>query len=223
MTDAGAIRFPEGFLLGTATSSYQIEGAVDVDGRGASIWDVLCRVPGAIRGGDTGEVAADHYHRYRDDVALMKRLGLRAYRFSVAWPRIQPTGSGSVNQAGLDFYDRLVDELLGAGIEPMATLYHWTCPRRCRMPAVGPSAIQRGVSPSTPPSSLMRFAIACLGGRRSTSHGAPRCSDTPRVCTRRGSATHRRRHAPSTTCCWPMAWRSRRCAPSTRVRSWNRP
>ncbi|MFV2062025.1 MAG: glycoside hydrolase family 1 protein, partial [Chloroflexota bacterium] len=129
MVQADSIRFPDGFLWGAATSAYQIEGAVDVDGRGQSIWDTLCRVEGAIEGGDTGRVAADHYHRYREDVALMASLGLGAYRFSVAWPRIQPTGAGPANRAGLDFYSRLVDELLGAGIAPSVTLYHWDLPQ----------------------------------------------------------------------------------------------
>jgi beta-glucosidase len=114
--------FPDGFVWGAATSSYQIEGAVDADGRGPSIWDTFSRVPGAIRGGDTGDVAADHYRRYREDVALMRDLCLKAYRFSIAWPRIQPTGVGAPNQAGLGFYSRLVDELLAAGIVPVVTL-----------------------------------------------------------------------------------------------------
>jgi beta-glucosidase len=122
-------RFPDGFLWGASTSAYQIEGAVREDGRSPSIWDSLCRVPGAIHGGDTGDVAADHYHRYRDDVALMASLGLTAYRFSVAWPRVLPAGRGAVNEAGLDFYRRLVDELLAAGIEPHLTLYHWDLPQ----------------------------------------------------------------------------------------------
>jgi beta-glucosidase len=129
MATALEISFPNEFLWGTATSSYQIEGAVREDGRSPSIWDALCRVPGAIRGGHDGDVAADHYHRYREDVALMKSLSLRAYRFSVAWPRILPAGQGAVNQAGLDFYRRLVDELLAAGIEPFLTLYHWDLPQ----------------------------------------------------------------------------------------------
>ena len=124
-----AVEFPAGFLWGAATSAYQIEGAVDVDGRGPSIWDVLCQRPGAISDGDDGTVSVDHYHRYRDDVALMRSLGLKAYRFSVAWPRVQPTGAGTVNQAGLGFYDRLVDALLEADIEPTATLYHWDLPQ----------------------------------------------------------------------------------------------
>jgi beta-glucosidase len=121
--------FPDGFVWGAATSSYQIEGSVDADGRGPSIWDTFSRVPGAIHGGDTGDVAADHYRRYREDVALMRDLGLKAYRFSVAWPRIQATGVGAPNQAGLAFYSRLVDELLAAGIVPVVTLYHWDLPQ----------------------------------------------------------------------------------------------
>jgi beta-glucosidase len=129
MTDATQLTFPEGFLWGAATSAYQIEGAVREDGRSPSIWDALCRVPGAIRDGETGDVADDHYHRYREDVALMASLGLNAYRFSVAWSRILPEGNGAVNEAGLDFYRRLVDELLAAGIEPHLTIYHWDLPQ----------------------------------------------------------------------------------------------
>ncbi len=121
--------FPEGFLWGAATSSYQIEGAIDVDGRGPSIWDTFSATPGAVVDGDTGAVAADHYHRYPEDVALMARLGVRMYRFSVAWPRIQPTGSGPVDQRGLDFYRRLVDTLLEHRIVPNLTLYHWDLPQ----------------------------------------------------------------------------------------------
>jgi beta-glucosidase len=121
--------FPPGFLWGAATSAYQVEGAVSVDGRGPSIWDTFCRVPGAILGGGTGDVACDHYARYAEDVALMADLGLRAYRFSSAWPRIQPFGQGRVNEAGLAFYDRLVDARLEQGIAPMLTLYHWDLPQ----------------------------------------------------------------------------------------------
>ncbi|GAB7050972.1 GH1 family beta-glucosidase [Catenuloplanes indicus] len=120
---------PPAFVWGAATSAYQIEGAVSADGRKPSIWDTFCRVPGAIDNGDTGDVAADHYHRVPEDVALMKRLGLDAYRFSIAWPRIVPDGRGQVNAAGLDFYDRLVDQLLAAGVTPFATLYHWDLPQ----------------------------------------------------------------------------------------------
>ena len=122
-------RFPDGFLWGSATSSYQIEGATDVDGRGVSIWDTFCARPGTIADGTSGTVACDHYHRWAEDVALMRSLGLAAYRFSIAWPRVLPTGRGAVNAAGIDFYDRLVDGLLAAGIEPFPTLYHWDLPQ----------------------------------------------------------------------------------------------
>jgi beta-glucosidase len=121
--------FPSDFVWGAATASYQIEGAVHEDGRGESVWDRFCATPGKVRGGDTGDVACDFYHRYRDDVKLMKELGLDAFRFSIAWPRVLPEGRGTVNQAGLDFYDRLVDELLANGIEPFATLFHWDSPQ----------------------------------------------------------------------------------------------
>lgn len=124
-----AINFPPGFVWGAATASYQIEGAWQEDGKGESIWDRFSHTPGAIEQGDTGDVAADHYHRWRSDIALMRSLGLKAYRFSIAWPRILPQGTGKVNPAGLDFYSRLVDELLASGIEPFATLYHWDLPQ----------------------------------------------------------------------------------------------
>ncbi|WP_027940723.1 GH1 family beta-glucosidase [Amycolatopsis taiwanensis] len=122
------VEFPQGFLWGAATASYQIEGAVDEDGRTPSIWDTYSRIPGAILGGDTGDVACDHYHRMPEDVAIIKRLNLASYRFSTAWPRVRPDG-GAVNQKGIDFYRRLVDELLDAGIAPWVTLYHWDLPQ----------------------------------------------------------------------------------------------
>jgi beta-glucosidase len=122
-------RFPEGFLWGTATSAYQIEGAVDEDGRGPSIWDTFVRTPGKMLVEGTGDVACDHYHRYAEDVALMTDLGATAYRFSISWPRIFPGGTGEPNAKGMDFYSRLVDELLANGIEPFATLYHWDMPQ----------------------------------------------------------------------------------------------
>jgi beta-glucosidase len=122
-------RFPEGFVWGTATSSYQIEGAAFEDGRMPSIWDTFCNRPGAIADGSTGLVADDHFHRYASDVALMAELGVNAYRFSIAWPRVLPNGTGQVNQKGLDFYSRLVDALLQQGITPFATLYHWDLPQ----------------------------------------------------------------------------------------------
>jgi beta-glucosidase len=121
--------FPPDFLWGAATASYQIEGAAHDDGRGESVWDRFAATPGKVRGGDSGTIACDFYHRYRDDVGLMGELGLDAFRFSVAWPRVLPEGRGRVNQAGLDFYDRLVDELLARGIEPFATLFHWDTPQ----------------------------------------------------------------------------------------------
>ncbi|WP_159941298.1 MULTISPECIES: GH1 family beta-glucosidase [unclassified Nocardiopsis] len=121
--------FPEGFLWGAATASFQIEGATTEGGRGPSIWDTFAKTPGKVLGGDTGDPADDHYHRYADDVALMSQLNLGAYRFSIAWPRIIPEGTGAVNQEGIDFYDRLVDTLLAAGIQPWATLYHWDLPQ----------------------------------------------------------------------------------------------
>ncbi|MGY0486386.1 GH1 family beta-glucosidase [Streptomyces sp. WG-D5] len=124
-----ATRFPAGFLWGSATAAYQIEGAVREDGRTPSIWDTFSHTPGKVANGDTGDVAVDHYHRWRDDVRLMADLGLTAYRFSVAWPRVQPTGRGPAVQRGLDFYRGLVDELLGHGIKPVVTLYHWDLPQ----------------------------------------------------------------------------------------------
>ncbi len=120
--------FPKVFLWGVATASYQIEGAVDVDGRAPSVWDMLCRKPGAIYEGHTGDEACDHYHRYREDVAIMKELGVGAYRLSTSWSRIQPEGTGAINEKGLEFYDRLIDELLAAGIDPWVTLFHWDLP-----------------------------------------------------------------------------------------------
>jgi beta-glucosidase len=122
-------QFPPKFVWGAATAAYQIEGAARDDGRGESIWDRFSHAPGRVRNGDTGDVACDHYHRYRDDVELMADLGLRGYRLSVSWPRVLPEGIGRPNEAGLDFYDRLVDELLSNDIDPFVTLYHWDLPQ----------------------------------------------------------------------------------------------
>jgi beta-glucosidase len=121
--------FPADFVWGASTSSYQIEGAVDADGRGNSIWDIFCHTPGRVKGGDTGDVACDHYHRWREDVEWLARAGFNAYRFSTAWPRILPAGDGAVEQRGLDFYDHLVDGLLVRGVEPWLCLYHWDLPQ----------------------------------------------------------------------------------------------
>ena len=122
-------KFPEGFKWGVATASYQIEGAYNEDGRGETIWDRYCAVPGNVLNGDNGNVACDHYHRYKEDVQLMKSMGIQAYRFSIAWSRILPKGYGEVNSKGLEFYGFLIDELLAAGIEPYITLYHWDLPQ----------------------------------------------------------------------------------------------
>src|SRR6516164_10087795 len=126
---AAAHEFPRSFYWGVATSSYQIEGAANEDGKGKSIWDTYAHTPGKVRDGSNGDIANDHYHRYKDDVQLMRSIGAKAYRFSIAWPRIFPDGTGEPNPKGLDFYSRLVDELLAADIEPFATLYHWDLPQ----------------------------------------------------------------------------------------------
>ena len=122
-------RFPPGFGWGFAASAYQIEGAATEDGKGPSIWDTFAAQPGRIVDGSTGEVACDHYHRYPEDVALLAGIGAKAYRFSIAWPRVQPDGTGPANEPGLDFYDRLVDALLAAGIQPLINLFHWDLPQ----------------------------------------------------------------------------------------------
>ena len=122
--------FPPEFVWGAATAAYQIEGAADADGRGESIWDRFCRTPGKVANGDTGDRACDHYHRWPEDLDLMASLGVGAYRFSIAWPRIQPDGRGGANSKGIDFYRRLVEGMLERGITPLATLYHWDLPQR---------------------------------------------------------------------------------------------
>ncbi|MEV0430814.1 GH1 family beta-glucosidase [Micromonospora sp. NPDC050495] len=129
MTSAPMPDFPAGFRWGVSTSAYQIEGAATADGRGPSIWDTFAHSPGRIVDGSTGDEACDHYHRYAEDVALLAGLGVSGYRFSIAWPRVQPTGAGPANPAGLDFYDRLVDTLLAHGVDPVATLFHWDLPQ----------------------------------------------------------------------------------------------
>ena len=121
--------FPSDFVWGAATAAYQVEGAATEDGRGESIWDRFSATPGKVVNGDTGAVACDTYHRYAEDIGLMRSLGIGAFRLSVAWPRILPEGRGRVNQAGLDFYDRLVDDLLANGLDPYVTLYHWDLPQ----------------------------------------------------------------------------------------------
>jgi beta-glucosidase len=128
------VAFAKDFVWGAAAASYQIEGAASEDGKGASVWDAFCRKEGAVHEGHSGDVACDHYHRYRDDVAIMRQIGLKAYRLSISWPRVMPAGTGSVNEGGLAFYDRLIDELLGANVTPYVTLFHWDYPHElyCR-------------------------------------------------------------------------------------------
>jgi beta-glucosidase len=125
----GALRFPDGFVWGASTAAYQVEGAANEDGKGPSVWDTFSHVPGNVRGGDTGDIACDFYHRYREDVALMASLGLNAYRFSISWPRVQPGGRGAANSKGLDYYRALLDELGEHGIAATVTLYHWDLPQ----------------------------------------------------------------------------------------------
>jgi 6-phospho-beta-glucosidase len=129
VVDTEARPFPDGFLWGAASAAYQVEGAFDAEGKGPSIWDTFSKIPGNTFAGSNGDVAADHYHRYAEDVALMAEIGLKAYRFSVAWSRVFPAGRGEINEAGLAFYDRLIDALRAAGIEPVLTLYHWDLPQ----------------------------------------------------------------------------------------------
>src|SRR3984957_7628607 len=121
--------FPAGFVWGAATAAYQIEGAATTDGRGPSVWDTFSHTPGRVRGGDTGDIACDFYHRSEQDLDLLKELGLGAFRFSISWPRVQPSGRGAVNQRGLDFYGSLVDGLRSRNLEPAITLYHWDLPQ----------------------------------------------------------------------------------------------
>ena len=157
----GAQPFPQGFTWGAATAAYQIEGAAGADGRGLSVWDTFSRTPGKVRGGDTGDIACDAYHRYREDVAMMASLGLDAYRFSVSWPRIQPAGRGAANQRGLDHYRALLDELAGHGIAAAVTFRK---PFRTR--AAGRCATPLSASPSTQASSPRRWGTGSPAGSR---------------------------------------------------------
>lgn len=122
------MQFPKDFRWGAAAASYQIEGAAYEDGKGLSVWDVFSNKPGAIYNNHNGDIACDHYHRFKEDVALMKQIGLKAYRFSISWPRVMPNGTGEVNEKGLAFYDALIDELLANDITPYVTLFHWDYP-----------------------------------------------------------------------------------------------
>lgn len=158
--------FPAGFLWGAATSAYQIEGSPLADGAGVSNWHRFSHTPGRIEHGDTGDVACDHYRRFAEDVAIMRELGLNAYRFSLSWSRILPEGRGRVNRAGLDFYSRLVDRLLENGIQPCVTLFHWDSPPRSTIWAAGSIATRSRGFPSTRASRSARSAIASRCGPR---------------------------------------------------------
>ncbi len=158
--------FPKDFVWGAATASYQIEGAAREDGKGPSVWDMFCRKGGTIWENQTGDVACDHYHRYREDVGLMRQIGLGGYRMSTSWPRILPAGVGRANPKGLDFYDRLIDELMAAGVTPYVTLFHWDYPYElyCRggwLRAIRPTGLL-----STPRRSSRGWATACGTGSR---------------------------------------------------------
>ncbi len=210
---------PPAFVIGAATAAYQIEGARHEDGRRDSIWDTFSHTPGAVVDGDTGDVACDHYHRYAADVALMAQLGLQSYRFSTSWARVCPDG-GPVNAAGLDFYERLVDELLEHDVAPWLTLYHWDLRRRSRTAAGGPRARRPTASSSMPSPSTSASATGCARGRRSTSRGAQPSSATPPACTRRGAPPPPTASPRPTTCCSAMAGSCRSCVAVTPPSSW---
>ena len=159
-------RLPKGFVLGAATAAYQIEGAAHDDGRGPSIWDTMSHTPGRIKDGSTGDVACDHYHRWREDVDLMAGLGLDAYRLSISWPRVQPGGSGPLNLKGVAFYRSLLTALRDRGIAPWVTLYHWDLPQELRTGAGGALARPQPRSPSTPGSWRGSSAISWRSGPR---------------------------------------------------------
>ena len=178
---------PHDFLWGTATSAYQIEGAVAEGGRSPSIWDTFSHTPGRIAGDDHGDVACDHYHRWRGDIALMRQLGTNAYRLSIAWPRVVPGGDGRVNAKGLAFYDEPVGGLLTAGITPSVTLYHWDLPQTLQdRGGAGPSGRRPSTSRPTRRSSPDASATASPTGPPSTN-----------PCARRGSATWKARWPPA--------------------------
>ncbi len=205
--------FPADFVWGAATASYQIEGAANEDGRGESVWDRFCATPGKVRNGDNGAIACDFYHRYRDDIALMRELGLDAFRFSIAWPRVLPDGRGRVNEKGLDFYDRLVDELLGNGIAPFVTLFHWDTPQAIEDAGGWPvrdtvdafcEYVEAVAGTARRPRRPLDHAQRAVGRRV----GRPRLGP-PRARARRRMPTRSRLR---TTCCSRTAARSRSCA-----------
>lgn len=190
-----AARFPKDFLFGVATASYQIEGATRVDGRRPSIWDAFSKMPGRVHNGDTGDVACDHYNRLEEDLDLIQSLGVKGYRFSIAWPRIVPEGTGRINEKGLDFYDRMLDGLKARGIKAYATLYHWDLP----LALMGDG----GWAARSTAYAFQRYAkvvMARLGDRLDAvatfnEHGARSGCRISMACMRRGSAAWMR-HSP---------------------------
>ena len=213
----GERRFPDGFVWGTATASYQIEGGRDE--RGDCIWDTFCRWPGKVVEGHTGDVADDHYHRFREDVALMADLGMRAYRFSVSWQRVLPSGAGRPSVVVLDFYDLLVDVLLAHDIAPFVTLYHWDLPVASRTSAAARDTAQRYADYAAP--SPGAWETASGTGSRTTSPGGGLLG-TIRASTP-GWRTWVSRSRWRTTSCTPMASRCRPSERRARTRRWGSP
>ncbi|GMA64478.1 hypothetical protein GCM10025859_49180 [Alicyclobacillus fastidiosus] len=167
------IAFPADFVFGTATAAYQIEGAAKEDGRGESIWDRFSHTPGKVFEGHTGDIACDHYHRYEEDIELMHQLGIPSYRLSIAWPRIFPK-RGKFNQAGIDFYRRLLETLHKYGIEPVVTLYHWDLPQYLQDEGAGRTARRSTTSWSMRRKCLRSSATSSRNSSRTTNRGAPR-------------------------------------------------
>ena len=211
--------FPDGFLFGTATAAYQIEGATREGGRGPSVWDTFVARRGTINNGDTGDVACDHYHRWEEDLDLMADLGVDAYRFSISWPRVQPDGRGKVNQPGIDFYQRLVEGLVDRGIAPVVTLFTGTYRRPWKMPEVGWSATRRSGSPTTRAEWPDRSATGWRSGSRSTSRSCTWSSGMPSAGTHPGRRSVSMHSLPPTTSSTGTVWPSKRCAPPVLGRS----
>ena len=172
--------FPDGFLWGVATASYQNEGAWNEDGKGESIWDRFAHTPGKVRGGVTGDIVCDQYHRYQQDIALAKQLNVKSYRFSISWPRIQPIGVGSPNMKGLDYYSRFLDTLLEAGIRPWCTMYHWDLPQALEIAGAGRTGSWQTTSRIMRASSPSISVIGSRSGRPSTCRGRSRLWAMPR-------------------------------------------
>lgn len=213
--------FPKEFLWGVATSAYQIEGAVGEGGKGASVWDRFSKVPGRIADGSTGERACDHFHLFREDVALMADLGIPCYRFSLSWPRLLPDGRGRLNPDGAAFYDRLIDALLEKGIRPSSRSFTGIIPARSPCAGAGPRRTARNGSPTMPPCARAALATGCWISSRSTNPSALSAWGMSPASMRRGLGCHPRKPCPwDTMCCGRMRWRCqalRAEAPGCRV------